>query len=299
MGIGSKLRSIGRKIDPVKNTKKVLQGGIDLVTGKAQHEEAVRQVQQANANAIIEAKNASQPIETKSTYSIDLEGTIAEAQAVGINPLTAIKYAGANTISTGTQVQYVEPLTYKAPIRNTATKLNSAFNTFTKFSNFKNNFVSTKLEQQYLRSQINSFGNNKTIINGGNILNNTKNNLQSKLSTTTSNDKILTSILPDYEFIQDPFTNKTVETDKGTVASENIALFRLVTDHRGETWRYPGDPEEMGPITGTIFAGVAEAYHRIKNKGLTYLNSPAGSQQKSKVKANQVNWYDETKSLFE
>ena len=154
MGIGSKLRSIGRKIDPVKNLKEVVQGGIDLVTGKAQHEEAVRQVQEANANAIIEARNASQPIETKSTYSIDLEGTIAEAQAVGINPLTALKYAGANTISSGSQVQYVEPLTYQAPIRNTATKLNSAFNTFTRFSNFKNNFVSTRLEQDYLRSQI-------------------------------------------------------------------------------------------------------------------------------------------------
>jgi len=298
MGIGSKLRSIGRKIDPIKNTKKLAQGGIDLVTGKAQHEEAVRQVQEANANAIIEARNASQPIETKSTYSIDLEGTIAEAKAVGINPLTAIKYAGANTISTGSQVQYVEPLTYQAPIRNTATKLNSAFNTFTKFSNFKNNFVTTKLEQDYLRSQIGTFGN-KTTINGGNILNNVKNNFQSKLSLSTSNDKILTSILPDYEYIQDPFTNKTVQTEKGTVASENIALFRLVTDQYGETWRYPADPEEMGPITGTIFAGVAEAYHRMKNKGITFLNSPKGSQQRSKVRANQVNWFDETKALFE
>jgi len=73
----------------------------------------------------------------------------------------------------------------------------------------------------------------------------------------------------------------------------------LVTDQHGETWRYPGDPEEMGPITGGIFYGVAEAYHRIRDKGITFLNSAKGSQQQKKVKANQVDWFDELGALFD
>jgi len=151
MGIGSKLRKLGRKLDVVKLTKdELFEPILDFATGKDQEKKQAAAVVEANKQAKIAAENASQPVETK----IDFKGTIEAARAAGINPLTALRSVGANTSTT----QFHSPILTSMPAKSSyferAVNVGKLYFGYKDFQSQRAlTATNTRLEQDYIRSQ--------------------------------------------------------------------------------------------------------------------------------------------------
>jgi len=113
----------------------------------------IAQIASDNTNAQI--ANNSRPVETKNSF--DFDGTIKSARNAGINPLTALRLVGSNSVSTTTQVgttRYVAPLLSSKPSRNFTDILSDAFIGYQSFQKGRTQKLQFGLETDLLKSEI-------------------------------------------------------------------------------------------------------------------------------------------------
>ena len=152
MGIGSKLRKLGRKFDDytLQISKDFAQDALDFATGKDQENKKRAAIEEQNRQAKVAAENASQPIETK----IDFKGTVNAARAAGINPLTALRSVGANTSTTQFHAPILTSMPAKSSYFERAVNVGKLYFGYKDFQSQRAiSATNTRLEQDYIRSQ--------------------------------------------------------------------------------------------------------------------------------------------------
>jgi hypothetical protein len=125
-----------------------LLGGV--LDGKKARKAQSRAIAEQNRIATIAAENASRPVIT--TQKVDFNSTIKDATNAGFNPLTALRATGGNI--TGTTTRYVAPLLSSMPTRNFIDIMSDAFSGYQSFQKGRTQKLQTKLETDYLKSQI-------------------------------------------------------------------------------------------------------------------------------------------------
>jgi len=140
-----------------------LGGALD---GKKTQKTLEKQVAENNRIATIAAENTnkqmennSRPVETVTTNEADFDSVIRDAEKAGINPLTALRTAGANSrvTSTTTQVgttRYVAPLLSSMPSRNFLDVMGDAFKGYQSFERGRTQKLQLGLETDLLKSQV-------------------------------------------------------------------------------------------------------------------------------------------------
>jgi len=127
---------------------------------------AEKAVKEQNRIATIAAENTnkqmennSRPVETVTTQKADFESVISDARKAGINPLTALRIAGANqtTSTRSTQIgetRYIKPLISSMPTAKTTNILQDAFRGFQSFQTGRTQKLQFGLETDLLKSQV-------------------------------------------------------------------------------------------------------------------------------------------------
>ena len=118
-----------------------------------------RIAQIAAENTNVQMENNSRPVETVTVQKADFESVISDASKAGINPLTALRIAGANqtTSTTSTQVgetRYVKPFISSMPTAKTTNILLDAYRGYQSFERGRTQKMQLGLETDYLKSQI-------------------------------------------------------------------------------------------------------------------------------------------------
>lgn len=199
-----------------------LGGALD---GKKTQKKLEKQVAENNRIATIAAENTnkqmennSRPVETVTTNEADFDSVIRDAEKAGINPLTALRTAGANSrvTSTTTQVgttRYVAPLLSSMPSRNFTDVMGDAFKGYQSFQRGQINRQKEGLEMQYLKNQVANTMPSlaRTGISSGDVLGTSDLFTNAKLNNGTHQ-------LGVYDFVQDPVSREGVTaTGFGTV----------------------------------------------------------------------------------
>jgi hypothetical protein len=156
--------AIGTLFGPVGTVIGAGLGG--ALDGKKTQKTLEKQVAENNRIATIAAQNTnaqmennSRPVETVTTNEADFDSVIRDAEKAGINPLTALRTAGANSrvTSTTTQVgttRYVAPLLSSMPSRNFLDVMSDAFTGYKSFEKGRTQKLQLGLETDYLKSQL-------------------------------------------------------------------------------------------------------------------------------------------------
>ena len=156
--------AIGTLFGPVGTAIGAGLGG--ALDGKKTQKTLEKQVAENNRVATIAAQNTnaqmennSRPVETVTTNEADFDSVIRDAEKAGINPLTALRTAGANSrvTSTTTQVgttRYVAPLLSSMPSRNFTDIMADAFSGYQSFQKGRTQKLQFGLETDLLKSEI-------------------------------------------------------------------------------------------------------------------------------------------------
>ncbi|MDB4277878.1 hypothetical protein N9895_02440, partial [Gammaproteobacteria bacterium] len=156
--------ALGSLLGPIGT---VIGAGIGgALDGKKTEKVLEKQVAENNRIATIAAENTnaqmennSRPVETVTTSKADFDSVIRDAEKAGINPLTALRTAGANVTTTtnSTQVgltKYVAPLLSSMPSRNFLDVMSDAFTGYKSFERGRTQKLQLGLETDLLKSQI-------------------------------------------------------------------------------------------------------------------------------------------------
>jgi len=156
--------AIGTLFGPVGTVIGAGLGG--ALDGKKTQKTLEKQVAENNRIATIAAQNTnaqmennSRPVETVTTNEADFDSVIRDAEKAGINPLTALRTAGANSIVTSTTTQvgttrYVAPLLSSMPSRNFLDVMSDAFTGYKSFESGRTQKLQLGLETDLLKSQV-------------------------------------------------------------------------------------------------------------------------------------------------
>lgn len=160
MGFFSSIGSLLGGLTPIGAIGGALIGGV--LDGNKARKAQKSQINEQNRIATIAAENTnaqiannSRPIETKNQF--DLDGTVKSARNAGINPLTALRLVGSNSVSTTTQVgqtRYVAPLLSSMPTRNFTNVMADAFSGYQSFERGRTQKMQLGLETDLLKSQV-------------------------------------------------------------------------------------------------------------------------------------------------
>jgi len=265
--------AIGTLFGPVGTVIGAGLGG--ALDGKKTQKTLEKQVAENNRIATIAAENTnaqmennSRPVETVITNEADFDSVIRDAEKAGINPLTALRTAGANSrvTSTTTQVgrtRYVSPLLSSMPSRNFTDVIGDAFKGYQSFQRGQINLQKEGLEIQYLKNQVaNSMPNlvNNNTINSADILDPVAKYTNGKLNSSNSNAI--------YDVIQTPVTLDFVQTEKGIVSAEQKSMLSVYVDPWGNKWRLPGEELELSNLLGAgAVTAVAGASKYMRDAG--------------------------------
>tara|TARA_B110000977_G_scaffold28710_1_gene37026 strand:- start:2017 stop:2937 length:921 start_codon:yes stop_codon:yes gene_type:complete len=258
----------------------------------------IAQIASQNTNAQFE--NNSRPVETKNSF--DFDGTIKSARNAGLNPLTALRLVGSNSVSTTTQVgltRYVAPLLSSMPSRNFTDVMSDAFYGYQSFQLGKINREKEGLEMQYLRNQVANSDPLK-IINTPTI----------NSAEIRQNQNILT--FGDYPLKTTEVEINAVKTDIGYVDNTQESVLKLKIDRHGNKHVRWFDEYEWDEILfGGLDALQMEAQHygtkaiKYRDKKIDefndYIKKSYIHPYKYAPTANdpRVNWVKEIGSLFD
>lgn len=272
-----------------------LGGTID---GKKTQETLEKQVAENNRVATIAAQNTnaqiennSRPVETVTTHEADFDSVIRDAEKAGINPLTALRTAGANSrvTSTTTQVgttRYVAPLLSSMPSRNFTDVMGDAFKGYQSFQTGQINRQKEGLEMQYLKNQVaNSMPSlARTGISSGDILGTSDLFTNNKLNNGTHQ-------LGVYDFVQDPVSREGVTaTGFGTVDAKIKSMWGTFETRQGKRIPLPFTEFEADQmLTQGAFNLFLEAMN-LRDKGLTAVknwwnSAPADTTPMSEIRS--------------
>ena len=275
--------AIGTLFGPVGTVIGAGLGG--ALDGKKTQKTLEKQVAENNRVATIAAENTnaqmennSRPVETVTTNEADFDSTIRDAEKAGINPLTALRIAGANSrvTSTTTQVgrtRYVAPLLSSMPSRKFTDVIGDAYKGYQSFQRGQINRQKEDLEMQYLKNQVaNSNPNlvNNNTINSADILDPVTKYTNGKLNSSNSNAI--------YDVVQTPVTLDFVQSEKGIVSAEQKSMLYVYVDPWGNKWKLPAEELELsnlfvgGAVVTTAGASkyMRDAGNFIQNLGTKY-----------------------------
>jgi len=272
-----------------------LGGALD---GKKTQKTLEKQVAENNRIATIAAENTnaqmennSRPVETVTTNEADFDSVIRDAEKAGINPLTALRTAGANSrvTSTTTQVgttRYVAPLLSSMPSRNFSDVMGDAFKGYQSFQRGQINRQKEGLEMQYLKNQVaNSMPTlARTGISSGDVLGTSDLFTSNKLNNGTHQ-------LGVYDFVQDPVTREGVTAEGfGTTSAKNKSMWGTFETRHGKRITLPFTEFELDQMATQTAANIfLEALH-YRDKGLTAVknwwnSAPADTTPMSEIRS--------------
>jgi hypothetical protein len=286
--------AIGTLFGPVGTVIGAGLGG--ALDGKKTQKTLEKQVAENNRIATIAAENTnkqmennSRPVETVTTNEADFDSVIRDAEKAGINPLTALRTAGANSrvTSTTTQVgttRYVAPLLSSMPSRNFLDVMGDAYKGYQSFQRGQINRQKEGLEMQYLKNQVaNSMPNlARTGISSGDVLGTSDLFTNSKLNNGTHQ-------LGVYDLVQDPVTREGVTAEGfGTVDSKIKSMWGTFETRQGKRIPLPFTEFEADQmITQGAFNLYLEAMN-LRDKGLTAVKNWWNSAPADKTPMSEI-----------
>lgn len=301
--------SIGSLFGPVGTVIGSGLGG--ALDGKKTNKALEKQVAENNRIATIAAENTnaqmennSRPVETVTTTKADFDSVIRDAEKAGINPLTALRTAGANTTTTtnSTQVgltRYVAPLLSSMPSTNFLDVMSDAITGYQSFERGKINKQKEGLEIQYLSNQV-ANSDPLRVLNTPSI----------NSAEIRQNQNVLT--FGDYPMKTTEVEINAVKSDIGFVDNTQESVLKLKIDRHGNKHVRWFDEYEWDEILfGGLDALQMEAQHygtkaiKYRDKKIDefsdYIKKSYIHPYKYAPTANdpRVNWVKEAGALFD
>jgi len=288
--------AIGTLFGPVGTVIGAGLGG--ALDGKKTQKTLEKQVAENNRIATIAAQNTnaqmennSRPVETVTTNEADFDSVIIDAEKAGINPLTALRTAGANSrvTSTTTQVgttRYVAPLLSSMPSRNYIDVMGDAFQGYQSFQRGQINQQRNSLEMQYLKNQVANTMPSlaRTGISSGDVLGTSDLFTNNKFNNGTHQ-------LGVYDFVQEPVKREGVTaTGFGTTDSTIKSMWGTFETRQGKRIPLPFTDFDGDQMLTQAAANLFFEAMNIRDNALTAVknwwnSAPADTTPMSEIRS--------------